>query len=200
MSWDRSGAKHRPMHSLWHALHLPCDSCTLSTLPAAAVHCWQALTSIHPQADWAALVSIRAVPTQQNNNTSGSPAVGGAWHKPAGNASCCRSVLLNACRCAGVCHFSRTGGCRIKLSEPLLKVRQQVVVAVFLVCLEWGSSSGLARGRARARACVCVWGGRGRGKQPSHCAGAKHVWIFQYLRSRYCVGLKGPKANAVKPS
>lgn len=26
------------------------------------------------------------------------------------------------CRCAGVCHFSRSGGCRIKLSEPLLKV------------------------------------------------------------------------------
>ena len=27
--------------------------------------------------------------------------------------------------CAGVCHYDRGGGCRIKLSEPLLKVQRQ---------------------------------------------------------------------------
>lgn len=32
-------------------------------------------------------------------------------------------------RCAGVCHFQRGGGCRIKLSEPLLKVRVVRAVA-----------------------------------------------------------------------
>jgi hypothetical protein len=30
---------------------------------------------------------------------------------------------LRHLRCAGVCEFSRSGGCKIKLSEPLLKFR-----------------------------------------------------------------------------
>jgi SprT-like domain-contaning protein Spartan len=30
---------------------------------------------------------------------------------------------LRACRCAGTCQYTSTGGCKIKLSEPILKLR-----------------------------------------------------------------------------
>jgi len=42
--------------------------------------------------------------------------------KTHGSWSCC------TCSCAGVCHYSRGGGCRIRLSEPLLKVVQFATV------------------------------------------------------------------------
>ena len=71
-------------------------------------------------------------------------------------ASCC------VCRCAGTCQYDRGGGCRIKLSEPLLKVGPQppcLPDAQGSSCglpAAQGSPSQLATQTAKPLTCACA--------------------------------------------
>lgn len=62
--------------------------------------------------------------------------------------------------CGGVCEYTRGGGCRIKLSEPLLKVRQGSMLSHSGV-IRWSTALSLeepadrAHCTAVANACLC---------------------------------------------